>query len=216
MAQDAEGKGLDELSDPEASENAEAAADEADSQEADSQMEDEADAETTATLPARTVTEKMYLATSVGWVSASRSEGEWKSAGMTDVTFGYLLPVAMGKASLYGTYRYAPIVVAGEIDGNSYRGVWDIHYFGALGAFDMGSFDVIGTAELGYALVYLDSVDGLEVDSDHEENGVSFVIGAGADWELLEDKGFKVGPRLNAGFGGFTTVQFGAHATYMF
>ena len=135
---------------------------------------------------------------------------------MSDLTFGYKLPMAMGGAEIYGTYRYAPVVVAGEVDANSYRGVWDFHYFGGMGVFAMQGFDVVGTFEIGYGLVYLDSVDGIELEGEHEENGVSVALGGGADWEVLGEKGFRVGPRLTAGFGGFTTIQFGAGVTYMF
>lgn len=218
FAQDAIAKGLDELEEPPAKsqEQAEQGADDT------SGVEAEADAETDAVPAAvtasvgRTITETMYLSTSFGWVTPSRSEGDWRGAGMSDITLGYKLPVSLGDASLYGTYRYAPVAIAGKIDSNAYRGVWDMHYFGGLGSFALSGLDLIGTFEIGYVLVYLDSVDGIDLEPEHAESGVSVALGGGADWEVLGEKGFKLGPRMHLGFGGFTTFQFGAAATFMF
>src|SRR5690606_32578345 len=133
MAGAAKAKGLDELGEAPAAQG-EAAKTEGAEGEAAATGEE---ASTTAQVQARTVTKKMYLSTSLGFVSPSRSEGDWRGAGMSDVTFGYKVPVSLGSGALYGTYRYAPVVVAGEIDANSYRGVWDMHYFGGLASFPL-------------------------------------------------------------------------------
>jgi len=208
-AMPAQGKGLDELAqeNPESAPTAGAANSSAG-----------ATTNATQTTVPREVKGNLYLGTSFGWVSGSRAEGNWRTSGMTDVTIGYLLPTKiMNNLDLFGTYRYAPIAVAGDIDGNSYRGVWDIHYFGAMGQLTttMG-FSAVVSAEIGYGLVFLDSTDGIELEEKHEENGVSVTLGGGADWQVLKEKGFHVGPRIYLGFGGFTTFQFSANATYMF
>jgi hypothetical protein len=109
------------------------------------------------------------------------------------------------------------VSVVGEIDGNSYRGVWETHYFGSKADYKLNSKIVLtGGLEAGYVLVYLTPTDGLETEKKHEENGVSVSLGGGADFSMSENGAFTVGPRLNAGFGGFTTVQVSASAGFMF
>jgi len=161
--------------------------------------------------------QKLSFSTSFGWVYASRSKGDWRGSGMSDLTVGYRYLTLNPTLSLVGTYRYAPVNVVGEIDGNSYRGVWETHYLGTKADYKLSPKIVLtGGLEAGYVLVYLTPTDGLETEKKHEDNGVSIALGGGADFILSENNAFTVGPRLNAGFGGFTTMQVGASAGFMF
>ena len=141
---------------------------------------------------------------------------------MSDITAGYKIPMSLGDLMrLFATYRYAPIAVSGEQerdDGlHSYRGVWEAHYLGTKLDYDINeTLTAIGTFEAGYVLVYLDSVDGLPVPKTHESNNGSVALGGGLDWQLFGENAFKAGPRLHAGFGGFTTFQLSAAATFLF
>jgi hypothetical protein len=212
-------KGLDDLAEQNPETQAEG---EADSKGSDAAAKAEGEAATTAATTAPVSLEgpmhqKLSFSTSFGWVYASRSEGDWRGSGMSDLTIGYRYMTLNPKLSLVGTYRYAPVSVVGEIDGNSYRGVWETHYFGSKADYKLNSKIVLtGGLEAGYVLVYLTPTDGLETEKKHEENGVSVSLGGGADFSMSENGAFTVGPRLNAGFGGFTTVQVSASAGFMF
>ena len=160
---------------------------------------------------------KLTFSTSFGWVYASRSKGEWRGSGMSDVSVGYRYLTMSPKLSVVGTYRYAPVNVVGEVDGHSYRGVWESHYFGSKADYKLNPKTVLtGGLEAGYVLVYLTPTDGLETEKKHEDNGVSISLGGGADYSITDNGTFTVGPRINAGFGSFTTVQVSASAGFMF
>lgn|GEM_PF-2090673 len=158
----------------------------------------------------------LYLASSFGWATASRSTGKWKGSGASDITVGYKLPMnVMPKVSLWGTYRYAPIAVAGELDGISYRGVWEGHNFGALGSMALSEkLNLLGSFELAYVLVYLRPLDNIEAEKKAETNGIMANIGGGADWTLMDK--LAAGPRLHIGVGGFTVVQVSGEIAYKF
>ena len=74
---------------------------------------------------------KLFLASTGGFVFASKSSGDWHSDGMSDVSIGYKMPFALGaKSGAFATYRYSPISVHGSQDGQSYRGIWETHLLG--------------------------------------------------------------------------------------
>jgi len=181
---------------------------------ADGQAAEEAPKIQSATSKA--MANNLYLASSFGWASASRSTGKWKGSGASDITLGYKLPVQlMPKLALWGTYRYAPIAVAGELDGVSYRGVWEGHNFGALGSLPLSDkLNLLGSFELAYVLVYLRPLDNIEAEKKAETNGVLANIGGGADWKLVDK--LAAGPRLHIGVGSFTVVQVSGEVSYMF
>jgi hypothetical protein len=161
--------------------------------------------------------QKLSFATSFGWVSASRSKGDWSGNGMSDLSVGFRYMTLNPTLSLVGTYRYAPINVVGEEDGHSYRGVWEAHYLGTRADYKLNPKTTLtGGLEAGYVLVYLLPVDGQETEKKHENNGVSITLGGGADFMLSENWAFSAGPRVYAGFGSFTTIQVGASAGFMF
>ena len=204
-------KGLDKLSENNP-ENDEEAAD------AEKPAEDAAAAATPMVQSdsSKAIAGKLWIATSYGWVIPSRSEGDWKGSGMSDLSIGYKILPMSATMSVDGTYRYAPVAVSGDVDGHSYRGVWETHYFG--GRFNYGlssTLTAVGTAELGYVLVYLTPTDNLELDAKHEGNGAALALGGGVDWQLFE-KGAALGPRLNVAFGSVSTIQVSGAVTFLF
>jgi hypothetical protein len=170
-----------------------------------------------STPTSKAVAGNLSVGTSFGWLMASKSKGEWKGGGgMSDVTVAYKVATLNASMTADGTYRYAPMAVSGVEDEHSYRGMWEAHYFGGRMRYAMSpTLTAIGSGELGYVLVYMRPTDGLPQEKKHEANGVSIALGGGADWQLFEP-GFTVGPRLNVGFGSFTTVQVSGAATFVF
>jgi hypothetical protein len=202
---------LDELS----QNNPEAAA-----QEVPAEGEAAAEEAPAAAMPpsatSQTLANKLFMATSFGWAKTSRSEGDWRGSGVTDFLVGYMLP-GEGQMKFAATYRYAPFAVVGEIDDRSYRGVWEAHYFGTNIHYMVNDkIRAVGAAELGYVMVSLNAVDGEAGEEKHAESGASVSLGGGADWKLGDTFAFTAGPRLNAGFGSFTTIQLGAAASFLF
>lgn len=161
--------------------------------------------------------QKLSFATSFGWIKASRSKGNWRGNGISDLSIAYRYLEISTILSLSGTYRYAPINVVGEQDDHSYRGVWETHYFGTKADYKLNpKTNLTGGLELGYVLTYLTPTDGLETEKKHEENGVSVALGGGADFLISENWAFSAGPRAYAGFGSISTFQLGASAGFMF
>jgi hypothetical protein len=207
-------KGLESLSES-SPENQEAEA----KAEAKAEAHAKAEAELKAPSEAsKAIAEKLFVGTSYGWVIVSKAKGDWKGSGMSDITVGYKLPLGLApNIALSGTYRYAPVVVSGEEDGHSYRGVWDTHYFGTrLGYRFMSQLTAIGSAELGYVLTYLTPLDGLESEDEHEKNGVSVALGGGVDWDVFGQKQVTAGPRVTAAFGTVSIIQIGGALSFLF
>lgn len=161
--------------------------------------------------------QKLGFATSFGWIKASKSKGNWRGNGISDLAIGYRFLDISPVLSLTGTYRYAPINVVGEQDDQSYRGVWEAHYLGSKADYKLNTKTTLtGGMEVGYVLTYLTPTDGLETEKKHEENGVSVTIGGGSDFLISENGAFSAGPRLYVGFGSISTIQLGASAGFMF
>jgi len=161
----------------------------------------------------RPLADSFYFATSVGWASASLGEGTWISSGMGDFTIGYKIKNV--GFDIFGTYRYAPAAFAGQSDAQAYRGVIEVHNFGGLGVWNIkDKFKVLASAELGLAMVSLDSADGLPVEEELEQTGAIFSLGTGADWKITEK--FELGPRLYLGAGTASLFQLSANATMYF
>ncbi len=170
----------------------------------------------TQSATSKALADKLLLATSFGWVSASKSKGDWQGSGMTDLTIGYKLAALNAQMSLAGTYRYAPVAVSGVEDDASYRGVWETHFFGARMNYAMSpTMAIIGSGELGYTQVHLKPTDGQEQVTKHEAGGGQVALGGGADFQLFE-KGMTVGPKLVLGFGSFTTIQVAGSVGFLF
>lgn len=210
-------KGLDQLSEnnPEKAEEAPA--------EGGEEAEAAAEGEQAATTPpppsaaSAAISQKLYLATSYGWVKASRSEGDWEGSGMSDLTVGYRIMPLGAKMSVDGTYRFAPVAVSGVVDEHTYRGIWETHFFGGRFNYNVSpTMTAIGTAELGYVVVHLNPTDNLELDPNHEKSGAAFAVGGGADFFLFEKNAFAVGPRLALGFGSVSTIQVAASVSFVF
>ena len=161
----------------------------------------------------RPLADSVYFATSVGWASASLSEGTWVSSGMSDFTVGYKFKNV--GFDIFGTYRYAPAAFAGNTDSQAYRGVIEVHNFGGLGIWTINNnFKMRASAELGLAIVSLDSADDMPIEDDLEKIGAIFSLGGGADWKMTEK--FDLGPRLYVGAGTASLFQLSANATMYF
>jgi len=160
--------------------------------------------------------DRLSLSTSFGWIRASQSEGDWRSSGVSDVTLAWRLGLkTIDKLDLWTSLRYAPIAIAGEIDGVSYRGVWEAWNIGAIGKYLVGNgLRAVGSFEVGYVLVYLRPLNDIETSKNHEKNGVMASLGAGVDWDVVPK--FAFGPRLNVGFGSTTAIQVAASGTFTF
>jgi hypothetical protein len=193
--------------------------------EADSDHEEGAEASTAVTNAApvapselsKSLAQKLYLGTSLARVfKASRSKGNWKGSGASDVLVGYRV-LNLGVGSVSASYRYAPTAVSGDQDGRSFRGVWETHYVGGRYHYAVTpTLSAFGSVEAGYVLVYLYPTDGLGDETKYEHNGGAMALGGGADWTFFEKSAFAVGPRLYIGFGSMTTVQLAAATTFTF
>jgi len=177
------------------------------------------DANATKTAPqeglSKELADKLHVGTSWGLVKASKSEGNWKSSGMSDLTIAYKLPVEISGMSLWGSFRYAPMAIAGDVDSVAYRGVWEAYNLGAIGKLSLGNgLSAVGSFELGWVLVYLRQLNEVENTKNHESNGFMASLGGGVDWDIVPK--FALGPRLYAGFGSATAIQFGAAGTFSF
>lgn len=208
--------GLDTLSDknPEkAEEGGEAAAEEGGGEEGEAKPEKAAP----PSEMSKSLAQKLFMGTSFGWVKASKSSGEWEGSGMSDLTVGYNITKIGSNMGIAGTYRYAPVAVSGVEDDQSYRGVWEAHYFGGMFKMNVSpTITAIGTGELGYVMVHMHSTDGLEPDTKVQAGGVSVNLGGGADFALADKGAWSAGPRLHLGFGSMTTIQVAGAATFLF
>jgi hypothetical protein len=210
------GKGLDEIADqnpenPPAESEEEAAAPEQGEEEVEPAAE-EAMVEAEKATP-RPLSNKLYLATGGGWASASLPEGDWTSSGMSDISVGYL--VSQTTFDLFATYRYAPAAIAGSVDGRAYRVVLETHNFGVVGFWKVGEkVKAAGSFEAGVLMTGVEALDGAEPKAEHVKSGGVATLGGGADWTIFEK--VDLGPRLYAGFGSATIIQFGAQAAFFF
>jgi hypothetical protein len=200
--------GLDDLSNANPENTEQESDEEAKTDEAEGAPAAEAEAKAN-----RPLSDMLYLSTSYGWVSAALSEGDWNSSGMSDFTVGY--KVANMGFDVFATYRYAPMALAGSANDQAYRGVIEVHNFGGLGLWKIkDGLTAVGTAELGIAVVSLDSTDGLIIEEDLEATGAVLSVGGGADWKMGEK--FNAGPRLYVGAGSATVIQLSGQATFFF
>jgi hypothetical protein len=212
-------KGLDELTE----ENPENAPDEQELEnQAQTNEHEQAEPAKAQLVPSdlsKKISGNLFLAPSVGWVKASRAKGKWnddKLVGISDLMIAYRLPWVVSMVEMFGTYRYCPIAVSGEVDNASFRGVWESHNFGGLGRWRYSDdLTLVGSAELSYVLIYLTPLDDAEVGQETEANGIALVLGGGADYGFFGDK-LRVGPRINLGFGGVSTIQVAAASSFLF
>ncbi len=210
-------KGLDELS--QGNPDSDAAKEEgADGKAGGEGGESAAKAETPMVKSAssKAISDKLFMGTSFGWVKAAKSGGTWQGSGMSDLTIGYKVANLSSVMSLAATYRYAPVAVSGTEDDQSYRGVWESHFFGGKLNYSLGStLSAVGSAELGYVQVHVKPTDGLVETAKASKGGGQLALGGGADWQMI-DKACTVGPRLYLGVGSFTTVQIAGAIGFMF
>ena len=159
--------------------------------------------------PSNALTQRLYMATSYGWVKASRrGGGSWTASGMSDFAVGYRVLPIKSAFNISATYRYAPVALSGQVNGHSYRGVWETHYAGARADTNMGtSVRLVASGELGYLHAALRRTDGLPGEHSAARSGAVAAFGVGADYLLLDGGVLAVGPRLCGSYGVATTRQ---------
>ncbi len=166
----------------------------------------------------KAISDKLHMATSLGFIKVTgASKGDWDSTGAVDLLIGWRFVGGAGKNyNLDVNLRYLPIEVSADVEDHIYRGVIEGYHLGpALGYHLSDTLDVLASLEVGYLLVYLESLDQNELRKDAASNGIEFTVGTGLDW-LFGNKKIKFGPRFYAGFGKFQTMQFAAAATVLF
>jgi hypothetical protein len=158
--------------------------------------------------------DKLFVGTSIAFSSLDADGDDWQAGFNNHLFVAYMLPLTLGKFSVAGQFRYAPIDVSPRIDSNSYRGVVEGYHFGGIGFMPLQStWTAVAEADLGYLVSSLYSSDDLEKKSSHEVSGVAIGLGGGADY-LLASK-IRVGPRVRLAFGAFTSYEIsGAVSCY--
>ncbi len=217
IASSASGKGLEELADknPETAppDPVEAESETDASKNQPTSEATESEGETTTVKPSAASSAlkgKAFLFTSLGWVRASQSGGNWSSSGFTDFGFAYQLASISTSTNLSATYRYNPVAVTGTVNNHSYRGVWEMHNLGALVRYSLTKrMSAVGIGELGYLRSHLSPTDGLTPESKAVKHGLTLNVGGGGDYKVNETGEFTVGPRLYLSLGTSTQVQFG-------
>ena len=206
-------KGLDALSEksPEAEQSENKGADK-DDEDADANAEKDGDAPEATGVPthppSNALTQKLYFATSFGRVSARRAGGSWQASGMSDFSLGYRFLPPTARINFAGTYRYAPVALSGQVNGHSYRGVWETHYLGARADSTVASsVRLVASGELGYLHAALRTTDGLPGESSAAHSGAVVALGGGADYLMLDEGVLAVGPRVYVSFGTATITQ---------
>lgn len=165
----------------------------------------------------KSLVDRLFLSSSIGFVKLTKSGGEWSGSNAADFAIGYMFDheKIIPKAKLFATYRYVPMDVVIKANGHSYRGVLQTQNFGVMGVLKYKEgISAIGLAELGYATAQANPVDDSQKDKDLEKGGLNLTLGGGADWSFWEK--FKVGPRVYIGFGTFQSIQLNANLSLYF
>lgn len=162
----------------------------------------------------KSLSDRLYIATSINYVSVSVDKGDWSSRGATDLGIGYMFHRGEN-LKLFGTFRYVPIDTVVEYEKQSYRGIIETYHIGVLAGYEFKkSISFLGSLEIGHNSININSIDFLPEDDDLESGTFSTTIGAGAEFKL-GDK-FTLGPRVYIGFGDVQTVQAGATGSFIF
>jgi hypothetical protein len=217
-AQVAAAKGLDSLSQNNPENAPETGKDGEKAEKAEkSEGGEKAEAPKPPSAASKAIAGNLALSTSFGWVKASRSEGTWRTSGMSDFLVAYKVATLNPQMSIAGTYRYAPIGMSGELKGQSYRGVWEAHNFGGLLHYGVNeTMSAVGSAEIGYVASHVHSLDGLKASDDAKKGGALVSVGGGGDIAIGEKNTCSVGPRLRVGFGSFTAFQLAGAFNFLF
>lgn len=162
---------------------------------------------------------RLQLATSFGWVSASKSEGDWNASGSADIALLYKLPIKKlsSKMGLWMGYHYNPISVSGKQENHSYRGVWEIHALSTQFNYALSDQIILNSGlDLGYLKSALESTDGLPEESSHNKSAFSAAIDFGCNWLLMEKNALAIGPKISAAFGDHQIYRFSVNTALNF
>lgn len=164
---------------------------------------------TAETKPApSSLDDKVFIQTGFGWVRAYAEKGSWRANGMSDITFGYKIPVFKKlPGTLHTTIRFAPIAVNVHDAGIAYDGDIAIWEGGARFTYSLNkSLNAFGDFGIGAARVNLHRLGNSPGNKDLTESGASVSVGGGAEWFPLDK--FSLGPRVHFGVGRFTIAQY--------
>lgn len=160
---------------------------------------------------------RLSLGTSIGWGVVKPAKGTWIGLGTSELSFQYRNS-AKADGKLYITGRYAPFAGVWTVDKRDYDTTLHGLYGGAeihLPGTPLPSTTLKAGVELGYMLVYAKPQDRAEADSAVKGGKLNLTAGGGMDWSLLDNK-IKVGPFARLHLIGFTIVNVGASARFVF
>ncbi|MBF0440340.1 MAG: hypothetical protein HQK54_00385 [Oligoflexales bacterium] len=161
---------------------------------------------------------KLYLSSSIGFVSISKTSGDFDSRACSDLSVGYFVKdLTNYNVKLHSTFRYLPVDTTATKNHQSYRGIMEDYAFGVMGTRpfkDKENVLLIATGEIGYAKFHLYPTDDFEKDSSIENGGLNLIVGGGSDF-LFKEK-IKIGPRLFLGFGSVRIIHLSGMFTYVF
>lgn len=144
------------------------------------------------------------VSTSYGLASLKIDDNDYKIGGASDFKVSYKFSNSLMGMPAFATFRYAGHGVFTDIDGEDYTGSVSGIFFGA--GVDVPIQDGViafGGAELGGFLQDLEDTQGTNTSSPPSDFAAGLVMTGGANY-MLQEK-LAIGPRIDVGFGGFTT-----------
>ena len=157
---------------------------------------------------------RLTLGTSVGWAVIKPAKGTWTGLGTSDIMARWRNSAKEG-GKLYITGRYAPFAGVWRVNRRDYDTTLHGFFGGTEYLMPMGSMNLKAGVELGYLLVYAKPQDGASASSDVKGGKVNISAGGGADWGFFSDK-VRIGPFARVHFAGFSIVNIGGSAQFVF
>lgn len=160
---------------------------------------------------------RLSLLTSVGWAVVKPANGTWNGLGSSDFGFRWRMdPKAEG--NLFITGRYAPFAGVWTVGSRDYdatlHGLYAGAEYHAQPSF-MKRGSLKANVELGYMLVYAKAQDKAVESGDVKGGKANLSVGGGAEWSVVSDK-FKIGPFARVHVAGFSIVNVGGSAQFVF
>ena len=148
-------------------------------------------------------------------MSMSAPSGEYTPGGVGEVFFLYDIGKDVSGFKLYASGRFAPLDFTAVIDDQAYRGVVDNYQGGVTGERMFSGVTVMATAELGYQINWLDSLDGKEMPDGTDESGVGVNLAGSVVWKGFDGK-LIYGPKLGYTAGSYGFAQLGGELSFVF
>lgn len=185
-----------------------------------SAKEEPAKAETKSVVKSsagKSLENRLSLGTSVGWSIVKPAKGTWIGVGSSDVSARWRAS-ANDDSPLYITGRYAPLAGVWTTGNRDYDTTLHGIYGGAeylIPTALLVTAHLKANVELGYMLVYARAQDNAPEASDVKRGTINLATGGGAEWGLLSNK-VKMGPFVRLHFAGFTIINVGGSAQFVF